>query len=112
MRLGPEKYTTLRAFATATSSEKTVESGIRYSASTVPSRSVTEIAIRARLPSGSLRMARVRLERSMARGPIPPTRIGPEGEAQGRERGRADVVALDGGGDARGAEEITREMYV
>src|ERR1017187_2414008 len=65
-RLGPEKYTTLRALVSATSIEKIGESGMRYSARILPSRSDTAITMRARVPSGSRICARVRLAVSMA----------------------------------------------
>src|ERR1039458_8848579 len=65
-RLGPEKYTTLRALVSATSIEKLGESGMRYSARMLPSRPDTAITMRARVPSGNRICARVRLAVSMA----------------------------------------------
>jgi len=53
------KYTTLRAFATATSILKTVESGMRNNPRVVPCRSLTAMTMRVLMPIGSRIAARV-----------------------------------------------------
>src|SRR5882762_6136604 len=51
LRFGPLKKITLRALATATSMLKMVASGIRFRASSLPSKSATAITKLARVPS-------------------------------------------------------------